>query len=139
MPSGLEKSAGDGWTTLTELADTLVRDHELPFKSAHAIASRLVAGRRRSPDKSLSALLGEATADILDARLALQQRRSRADSEPASFRQHQKNVWRSGVEETTRAAEASHLHLESDRAWWTGRMTALTDAEQRLAERAQAL
>ena len=38
--ASLEARAGEGWTTLTELADTLVRDHELPFKTAHAIAAR---------------------------------------------------------------------------------------------------
>jgi argininosuccinate lyase len=135
----LEKSAGDGWTTLTELADTLVRDHELPFKSAHAIASRLVAGRRRSPDKSLSALLGEATADILDAPLPYNNEDLERILSPRHFVSIRKTYGGPAVEETTRAAEASHLHLESDRAWWTGRMTALTDAEQRLAERAQAL
>src|SRR4029077_4481066 len=41
-PSALEARAGDGWTTLTELADTLVRDHGLPFRTAHAVASRLI-------------------------------------------------------------------------------------------------
>ena len=39
----LEARAGAGWTTLTELADTLVRDHGLPFKTAHTVAARLVA------------------------------------------------------------------------------------------------
>src|SRR5438477_4639045 len=34
----LEARAGDGWATLTELADTLVRDHGLPFRLAHAIS-----------------------------------------------------------------------------------------------------
>src|SRR5437773_2578807 len=43
----LEASAGAGWTTLTELADTLVRDHRLPFRSAHAIAARLAETRSR--------------------------------------------------------------------------------------------
>jgi hypothetical protein len=42
-------------------------------------------------------------------------------------------------EETSRAMEASAIHLNADQTWWTGRMTALTDAEQRLATRAQAL
>ena len=41
----LEARAGEGWTTLTELADTLVRDHGVPFTSAHAIAGRLIGGR----------------------------------------------------------------------------------------------
>ena len=36
----LEARAGEGGTTLTELADTLARDHGLPFVTAHAIAGR---------------------------------------------------------------------------------------------------
>src|SRR3977135_4604880 len=46
----LEQTAGEGWTTLTELADTLTRDHQLPFRTAHAIAGRLVQARERQPD-----------------------------------------------------------------------------------------
>ena len=65
----LKTSAGDGWTTLTELADTLVRDHGLPFKTAHAIAARLVAAGRRNPDQPLSALLAEATKGVLETSL----------------------------------------------------------------------
>src|SRR6185295_19339967 len=54
-----------GWTTLTELADTLVRDHGLPFKTAHAIAARLVGGRQRDPSRSMAALLKDATTELL--------------------------------------------------------------------------
>src|SRR5438874_2309380 len=43
----LEARAADGWTTLTELADTLVRDHNLPFRAAHTIACRLLNARQR--------------------------------------------------------------------------------------------
>jgi hypothetical protein len=42
-------------------------------------------------------------------------------------------------EETARATEASAIHLNVDQTWWTGKMTALTEAERRLADRAQAL
>ena len=79
----LEARAGDGWTTLTELADTLVRDHDLPFKTAHAIASRLVAARRRSPEQSLSALLAEATSGVLRIAAPLHRSRFGDNSEPA--------------------------------------------------------
>src|SRR5213078_5106413 len=41
----LESRAADGWTTLTEFADTLAREHDLPFRAAHTIASRLMAAR----------------------------------------------------------------------------------------------
>ena len=42
-------------------------------------------------------------------------------------------------EETGRAARASGTALEADAAWWTGRRTALKDAEARLASRVDAL
>src|SRR5580692_7745627 len=57
----LEARAGEGWTTLTELADTLARDHNLPFRAAHAIAGRLMASRDRNPDRPISELLAEAS------------------------------------------------------------------------------
>ena len=38
----LAARAGDGHTTTTALADALVRDHGLPFRTAHGIVSRLV-------------------------------------------------------------------------------------------------
>ena len=37
----MEARAGEGGTTLTELADHLVREHGVPFRTAHAIAGRL--------------------------------------------------------------------------------------------------
>src|SRR5436190_447891 len=61
----LEARAGDGWTTLTELADTLVREHRLPFKTAHAIAARLVGGRQRDPKQPLAEILADASAELL--------------------------------------------------------------------------
>ena len=37
-PRRLEARAGAGWTTLTELADALVRDHGVPFGTAHGLS-----------------------------------------------------------------------------------------------------
>ena len=34
--------AAESWVTVTELADTLARDHGVPFKAGHAIASKLI-------------------------------------------------------------------------------------------------
>jgi argininosuccinate lyase len=45
----LAARAGEGGTTLTELADTLVRDHGLPFRSAHAISALLLKARTEDP------------------------------------------------------------------------------------------
>ena len=57
----LEARAGEGWTTLTELADTLARDHNLPFRTAHAISARLMAARDRHPERPIGELLTEAS------------------------------------------------------------------------------
>jgi argininosuccinate lyase len=38
----LERRAGEGWITITELADTLVREHGLAFDTAHTIAEEQV-------------------------------------------------------------------------------------------------
>ena len=56
---GLSARAAEGWTTLTELADTLVRDHDVPFASAHRIAARVATAFDVAPDRSLSQLLAE--------------------------------------------------------------------------------
>src|SRR5918993_425115 len=52
-------------TTLTELADTLVRDHGLPFRSSHAIAALLLKARTEDPGARLSEALAKASRAIL--------------------------------------------------------------------------
>ena len=61
----LEARAADGWTTLTELADTLVRDDGLPFRTAHAIAQRLINAHGCEPQRPLVELLAEASKELL--------------------------------------------------------------------------
>src|SRR5947207_3035936 len=63
-PARLEARAADGWTTLTELADTLVRDHDLPFRTAHAIAGRLITASQRDADRPLADVLAHAAREL---------------------------------------------------------------------------
>ena len=63
-PSGRRK----GWITVTELADTLARDHGVPFKAGHTIASRWsppCAARREGRAREL---LREISAEVLGRR-----------------------------------------------------------------------
>ncbi|MEO8071092.1 MAG: hypothetical protein ABI652_06795, partial [Acidobacteriota bacterium] len=53
--------ASEGWVTLTELADTLAREHGLPFTLAHRIAAGVVRASLRSPAGELSTWLLEAS------------------------------------------------------------------------------
>src|SRR5438093_1987843 len=66
----LEARAADGWTTLTELADTLVRERGLPFRTAHAIAGRLIHEREKDPGVPLSHTLARVSADLTGVPLA---------------------------------------------------------------------
>ena len=57
--------AREGWITVTELADTLARDHGVPFKAGHAIASRLVTRVPAAEASALSDRLRTISAEIL--------------------------------------------------------------------------
>src|SRR6476620_9345436 len=61
----LASRAGEHGTTLTELADTLVRDHGLPFRNAHAIAALLLKARIEDPGAAMSVTLAKSSTAIL--------------------------------------------------------------------------
>jgi argininosuccinate lyase len=135
----LEARAGDGWTTLTELADTLVRDHGLAFKSAHGIASRLIAVRQRDSARSLSESLADASREILGSPLAYSNAQLAEILSPRHFVNVRKTPGGPAPEETARAAKASRQLLEADESWWTNATNALADAERKLAQRSAQL
>ncbi len=135
----LESRAGDGWTTLTEFADTVVRERGIPFRTAHQIAATLVTARQADPSAPLSALVAEASraclgapldysdaalADILSPRHFVDVRQTRGGPAPA---------------ETARAAAASQHTLADDRHWWTRAVDALASAERHLSDRSAQL
>ena len=134
----LEARAGGGWATLTELADTLAREHGMPFRTAHAIAARLIAGRRERPDASLTVLLAEASADLFGTALSYSDDELAEILSPRHFVQVRKTLGGPAPEETARAAETSRAELETDQSWWSGRTNALAEAERRLAAGARA-
>jgi argininosuccinate lyase len=138
-PERLEANAAQGWTTLTELADTLVRDRGVSFRMAHAISGRLIGARQRDTERPLSALLAEVSAGLLGTPIAYSEA---ALAEILSAR-HFVNVRRTfggpAPEETRRASNVSRAQLEADQTWWIHTTDALSAAERRLAERASSL
>jgi argininosuccinate lyase len=138
-PVRLEARAGDGWTTLTELADTLVRDHRLPFRSAHAIAARLIKGRQQNPSAPLVDLLAQASQDVVGMPLSYSEQSLATILSPRHFVTVRKTPGGPAPEETARAAAASRLQLETDEGWWRSATAALAEAERRLAESAGGL
>ena len=135
----LEARAADGWTTLTELADTLVRDHQLPFRMAHAITARLIASRERDRHSPLSALLAAASTELLGAPVAYSEEALTEILSPRHFVNVRRTLGGPAPEQTTRAAAASRGKLDDDQTWWKQATGALSSAEHRLAERSAAL
>jgi argininosuccinate lyase len=135
----LEARAGDGWTTLTELADTLVRDHGLPFKTAHAISARLVGGRRRDADRPLAELLEDASTELLGKPLAYTSEQLTRILSPRHFVEIRRTLGGPAPQETASAAKASRQQLAADEEWLAQVTKALEKAERTLGERSAAL
>jgi argininosuccinate lyase len=117
-PVRLEARAGDGWTTLTELADTLVRDHGLPFRTAHAIAGRLITARQRDADRPLADVLADVSKEVAGAPIAYSEAALAKILSPRYFVTVRRTLGGPAPEETARAADVSRQLLGADDAWW---------------------
>jgi len=135
----LEARAADGWTTLTELADTLARDGGVPFRTAHAIAGRLMAARQRDASRPLSAVLADVSRELLGRRIAYSDEELARIMSPRHFVEVRRTLGGPAPEETARALEASHEQLKTDDAWRAHTAGALAAAERKLAAESNAL
>jgi argininosuccinate lyase len=135
----LAERAEQNWITVTELADTLARDHGAPFKVSHAIAVRLVAECTTNPAASRAAVLRElsktlmgkeisytdtALAELLSARHFVEVRTTPGGPAPS---------------ETARAIGVSRETLTRDEAWLGATRGRLAAAAVKLKAAAAAL
>jgi argininosuccinate lyase len=135
----LAARAGDGGTTLTELADTLVRDHGLPFRSAHAIAALLQKARTEDPDVAVSGALEKASQAILGRPLQYGEHDLLRIMSPSHFVEVRKTRGGPSPAETSRAITESARLLHRDREAWRSYRSRLQDAETQLSAAARAL
>ncbi len=135
----LASRAGEGGTTLTELADTLVRDHGLAFRTAHGIAALLLKARTEDPDASLSEALSRASAALLGSPIAYTEEQLRTIMSPRHFVEVRTTWGGPAPAETGRAIAESQRVLAGDRAAWHARRDHLSKAETTLRERVAAL
>ena len=138
-PVRLEARAGDGWTTLTELADTLVREQGIPFSAAHAISAKFVAARHADPKQSLADILTDASRTVLGAPLSYTEDAMERILSPRHFVMIRRTWGGPAPDETRRAAGVSQAKLQVDEAWLAAAVDALTASQARLTERSAAL
>jgi argininosuccinate lyase len=135
----LQRGAAHGGTTLTELADDLVRVHGVAPRAAQTLARRLhevrAADATVSPADALARLSGELLGRVItdtDDRLT-------AVMSPEHFIAVRVTRGGPAPTETGRALEHARSRLVEHRAWLADMRSALGQAERRLAARSAAL
>ena len=117
--------AEQGWITVTELADTLARDHGLPFKASHAIAAKLIRRPRDRPSEPRSRVLHDVSLAVLGRAIDYDEPALDALLSARHFVDVRKTPGGPAPSETTRAITASRAVLASDFKW-------VADAQQKL-------
>jgi argininosuccinate lyase len=137
--SRMAERAGNGGTTMTELADTLVRAHGIPFAAAHRITARMQAARQERPDAPLGTTLAVVSSEVLGARLEYTDAEVAKILSPTHFIDVRRTLGGPAPVETSRALRASRDALARDQAWLTRVRDRLASAEARLNDRLEAL
>lgn len=130
----MEALAGEGGTTITELADTLARDHDLPFGTAHKIAGKVIRGRNDRPSARMSDLLTAASREVLGAPLAYDEAALERVLSPRHFVEVRTTHGGPAPERTTEAIARSQAALATAETWWKARREALHAAAARLVD-----
>ena len=111
----------------------------MPFRAAHAVASRLMTAKEREPARPLSAVLADVSRELLGSPLMYSDAALAEILSPRHFVLVRRTLGGPAPDETARAAAASRAQLDADHAWWKNATDALTAAEQRLAQRSARL
>jgi argininosuccinate lyase len=137
--SRLAERAAYGGTTLTELADTLVRDQRLPFSTAHSIAALLLKARNEDPGAPLGDALAKASRALIGHELQYSDAHLARIMSPRYFVDVRRTLGGPAPDETARAIGEQHQLLDRDVALWQARRAHLANAEQQLQTRVKAL
>ena len=135
----LAARASEHWITITELADTLARDHQLPFKAAHTIAARLIAGATMAPQVSLAGILREVSQAVSGREVVYSDAALAEILSPRHFVEIRKTHGGPSPSETARALGVSTEALSKDEHWLAETRARLETASARLRAAAGAL
>jgi argininosuccinate lyase len=122
--------AGQGWITVTELADTLTREHQVPFKLSHGAAARLVTESQHLPNERLESLLERITAEVCGRAIRYSPERLAEILSPMNFVRVRRTAGGPAPEQITGSIQTSLGRLASDRSWLDSAVTRLRSAEE---------
>ena len=138
----LAARAGLAFTTSTELADTLVRDHGLPFRTAHAVVADVVkeALSRGLDASEVTTAMVEAAAQTVTGRpIAIDEDALRAALAAREFVRARRIVGGPAPEMMSETLDRASRRLNEDGAWLRETRRHVRDAEAERARRAAQL
>jgi argininosuccinate lyase len=128
----LADRAEQGWITVTELADTLTREHGVAFKTSHTIASRFVAATGARPGESRASILRDVSADVLGRAIELSEAELARVLSARNFVEVRSTPGGPAPAVTAQAIGTSQASLAEDREWIAGTLQGLETAEEKL-------
>jgi len=144
----LAERAGQNWITVTELADTLARDHGLAFRAGHEIARALIKatdqtaadehGKTRNWSQ-LAATLREVSREVAGTEIVYTGAQLAGILSPQHFVEVRKTFGGPAPSETARALAVSETVLAGDDEWLAGARRRLDGAAAALTAAAAAL
>lgn len=136
---GMAARAGEGNTTATALADALVKDYRLPFRSAHGIVSRLVTRTTAEGSEVSAALVNEISGEVLDEPLQVTDDFVATTLDPWAFVKARTLPGGPAPEITRKALEAARSRFDIDAQVLATDRQRLQDAGTERARRIAAL
>jgi argininosuccinate lyase len=108
--------ATENGVSITELADTLVRDHGIAFKQAHGIATHMIKWLHEAPSAPASELLRAASKEVIGREIEIDEAALTSLLSPENFVAVRRTHGGPAPEVTAAALKASRKLLEGDRA-----------------------
>ena len=138
----LEARAPAGFTTATELADTLARDCGLPFRQAHGIVSALVQraiAEQLAPDQLQVELLREIARDRFGLQIDLSQEDFERALDARAFVDSRNSVGGAAPAATANVLDEQLESIQRDQAWLDATRGKLAAADFRLRAETEAI
>jgi argininosuccinate lyase len=133
----LREQAVRGFTTVTELADSLVRSAGLPFRQAHHIVSGMVSHALKhglSPQELTAALLGDIAQEVTGRRVDVSDDFVQHALDPEKFVLLRSLPGGSAPAATGQVIATMRTLLSDDEAWFTTTRQKLEDAKLALEQ-----
>ena len=133
----LRQRANSGFTTVTELADTLVRECGLPFRQAHSVVSALVSyavETHWAPEALTLEMLNRVAAERIGKTLSLSEEAFKRALDPQAFVDARTLPGGAAPSATAKVLATQEDQIEADGLWLDNARKSLSRADQELLE-----